>query len=71
MSRLSGISIICFTVIVLLVKMENQVQYHQYECLMFDLDDTLYPLSSGISVQITTNIKGELGFMILDFKTLL
>ncbi|XP_009375913.2 uncharacterized protein LOC103964681 [Pyrus x bretschneideri] len=37
--------------------MENQVQYHQYECLLFDLDDTLYPLSSGISVQITKNIK--------------
>ncbi|KAM1276918.1 hypothetical protein ACFX13_030081 [Malus domestica] len=37
--------------------MENQVQYHQYECLLFDLDDTLYPLSSGISVQITANIK--------------
>ncbi|CAN6692742.1 unnamed protein product [Malus baccata var. baccata] len=38
-------------------QMENQVQYQQYECLLFDLDDTLYPLSSGISVQITKNIK--------------
>ncbi|CAN6559536.1 unnamed protein product [Malus baccata var. baccata] len=44
------------SVVMTMVKMENQVQYHQYECLLFDLDDTLYPLSSGISVQITTNI---------------
>ncbi|XP_048425345.1 uncharacterized protein LOC103954336 isoform X1 [Pyrus x bretschneideri] len=57
MATLPGILVICFALIVLLIKMENQVQYHQYECLLFDLDDTLYPLSSGISVQITTNIK--------------
>ncbi|KAK9940571.1 hypothetical protein M0R45_017225 [Rubus argutus] len=42
--------------------MENKDQYQQspepkYECLLFDLDDTLYPLSSGISVQITKNIQ--------------
>ncbi|XP_008222342.1 PREDICTED: uncharacterized protein C24B11.05 [Prunus mume] len=37
--------------------MENEDQYQQYDCLLFDLDDTLYPQSSGISVQITKNIQ--------------
>lgn len=37
--------------------MENQDQFQQYECLMFDLDDTLYPQASGISAQVTENIK--------------
>ncbi|KAL6203297.1 hypothetical protein ACLB2K_026997 [Fragaria x ananassa] len=44
------------------IEMEHKDQYQQspepkYECLLFDLDDTLYPLSSGISVQITKNIQ--------------
>lgn len=41
--------------------MENKDSYQQvtepkYECLLFDVDDTLYPLSSGISVECTKNI---------------
>lgn len=28
----------------------------KYECLLFDVDDTLYPLSSGISAECTKNI---------------
>ncbi|KAI3694633.1 hypothetical protein L1987_77601 [Smallanthus sonchifolius] len=28
-----------------------------YECLLFDVDDTLYPLSSGLSANCTKNIK--------------
>lgn len=27
-----------------------------YECLLFDVDDTLYPFSSGLSTQCTKNI---------------
>ncbi|KAK9755261.1 hypothetical protein RND81_01G013300 [Saponaria officinalis] len=30
---------------------------HKYDCLLFDLDDTLYPLSSGIAAQCTKNIQ--------------
>ncbi|EXC10687.1 hypothetical protein L484_025271 [Morus notabilis] len=42
--------------------MENKDQYRQdsqskYECLLFDLDDTLYPLASGLSAQVTRNIQ--------------
>ncbi|KAB1206413.1 hypothetical protein CJ030_MR7G027613 [Morella rubra] len=42
--------------------MENEDQYHQalkpkYECLLFDLDDTLYPRSSGLSAEVTKNIQ--------------
>ncbi|KAJ7980829.1 Haloacid dehalogenase-like hydrolase (HAD) superfamily protein [Quillaja saponaria] len=41
--------------------MENEYQYQaskaKYECLLFDLDDTLYPLSSGLSVEVTKNIQ--------------
>ncbi|XP_059430305.1 uncharacterized protein C24B11.05 [Corylus avellana] len=42
--------------------MENEDQYQQalkpkYECLLFDLDDTLYPFSSGLSVEVTKNIR--------------
>ncbi|KAM1148765.1 hypothetical protein ACFX13_030080 [Malus domestica] len=32
-------------------------QMPKYECLLFDLDDTLYPLSSGLSDQCTKNIE--------------
>ncbi|KAI4373454.1 hypothetical protein MLD38_011579 [Melastoma candidum] len=42
--------------------MESCDQYQQvptpkYECLLFDLDDTLYPLSSSIAAHITKNIQ--------------
>ncbi|XP_062172366.1 uncharacterized protein LOC133877929 [Alnus glutinosa] len=42
--------------------MENEDQYQQalkpkYECLLFDLDDTLYPISSGLSAEVTKNIQ--------------
>ncbi|CAK9156428.1 unnamed protein product [Ilex paraguariensis] len=41
--------------------MEYEAHYQQvpkpkYECLLFDLDDTLYPLSSGLSKECTQNI---------------
>ncbi|KAB2068058.1 hypothetical protein ES319_A08G004600v1 [Gossypium barbadense] len=29
----------------------------KYECLLFDLDDTLYPLTSGLSREVTKNIQ--------------
>ncbi|KAM7258071.1 hypothetical protein ACFE04_013812 [Oxalis oulophora] len=29
----------------------------KYDCLLFDLDDTLYPLSSGLAVEVATNIQ--------------
>ncbi|KAH0973966.1 hypothetical protein GBA52_015865 [Prunus armeniaca] len=44
--------------------MDFQNQYQQadqmpkYECLLCDLDDTLYPSSSGMSKQCTKNIEG-------------
>ncbi|KAA8543850.1 hypothetical protein F0562_021973 [Nyssa sinensis] len=34
----------------------QQVPNSKYECLLFDVDDTLYPLNSGLSVQCTKNI---------------
>lgn len=41
--------------------MENGDQFQQskakYDCLLFDLDDTLYPLSSGLSAHVTKNIQ--------------
>ncbi|KAF9665538.1 hypothetical protein SADUNF_Sadunf16G0133400 [Salix dunnii] len=30
---------------------------HKYDCLLFDIDDTLYPYSSGLSVHVTQNIQ--------------
>ncbi|KAJ0569152.1 putative pyridoxal phosphatase [Helianthus annuus] len=36
---------------------ENKLPESKYECLLFDVDDTLYPLSSGLSVECTKNIK--------------
>ncbi|KAI4334542.1 hypothetical protein L6164_019222 [Bauhinia variegata] len=39
---------------------ENQFQEDseaKYECLLFDLDDTLYPLSSGLSASVANNIQ--------------
>ncbi|KAF8022728.1 hypothetical protein BT93_F0289 [Corymbia citriodora subsp. variegata] len=35
----------------------QQAPEPKYECLLFDLDDTLYPHSSGLSAQITKNIQ--------------
>ncbi|KAG2685865.1 hypothetical protein I3843_10G138100 [Carya illinoinensis] len=35
----------------------GQVQRPKYECLLFDLDDTLYPLSSGLATACLKNIK--------------
>ncbi|KAG6697401.1 hypothetical protein I3843_09G190500 [Carya illinoinensis] len=35
----------------------RQGQRPKYECLLFDLDDTLYPLSSGIAAACLQNIK--------------
>ncbi|KAI7726022.1 hypothetical protein M8C21_033452 [Ambrosia artemisiifolia] len=40
--------------------MEYQNQ-SKYECLLFDVDDTLYPLSSGLSAQCTKNIIEYMG----------
>ncbi|MED6196839.1 hypothetical protein PIB30_051080 [Stylosanthes scabra] len=42
--------------------MENGHQFQEvskakYDCLLFDLDDTLYPYSSGLSVQTAKNIE--------------
>ncbi|CAA2972075.1 suppressor of disruption of TFIIS [Olea europaea subsp. europaea] len=34
-----------------------QVQRPKYECLLFDLDDTLYPLSSGLASAVLKNIQ--------------
>lgn len=35
----------------------QQAPEPKYECLLFDLDDTLYPFSSGLSARITKNIQ--------------
>ncbi|KAG8660201.1 uncharacterized protein C24B11.05 [Manihot esculenta] len=41
--------------------MENEgnqpLALEKYDCLLFDVDDTLYPLSSGLSKQVTKNIE--------------
>ncbi|TKY67368.1 hypothetical protein E2542_SST10261 [Spatholobus suberectus] len=44
------------------VKMEDghkfqEISKPKYDCLLFDLDDTLYPFSSGMSAQIAKNIE--------------
>ncbi|XP_068643265.1 uncharacterized protein C24B11.05-like [Aristolochia californica] len=36
----------------------RQAQTPEYDCLLFDLDDTLYPLSSGLAVACRNNIEG-------------
>ncbi|KAK6126011.1 hypothetical protein DH2020_040238 [Rehmannia glutinosa] len=33
------------------------VQRPKYDCLLFDLDDTLYPLSSGLATSVLNNIQ--------------
>lgn len=35
---------------------QQQDPQTKYECLLFDVDDTLYPLSSGLSAECTKNI---------------
>ncbi|XP_027174958.1 uncharacterized protein LOC113774595 [Coffea eugenioides] len=35
----------------------GQVQRQKYDCLLFDLDDTLYPLSSGLAAGCLKNIQ--------------
>lgn len=35
----------------------RQVQRPKYDCLLFDLDDTLYPLSSGLATSVLKNIQ--------------
>lgn len=35
---------------------QQQIPQSKYECLLFDVDDTLYPLSSGLSAECTKNI---------------
>ncbi|PKI48696.1 uncharacterized protein C24B11.05-like [Punica granatum] len=35
----------------------QQSSYSKYECLLFDLDDTLYPYSSGLSLEVTKSIQ--------------
>ncbi|XP_022964697.1 suppressor of disruption of TFIIS-like [Cucurbita moschata] len=35
----------------------RQSRPQKYECLLFDVDDTLYPLTSGLSKQCTKNIE--------------
>ncbi|KAM7256707.1 hypothetical protein ACFE04_012448 [Oxalis oulophora] len=36
---------------------ENHDLLTPYDCLLFDVDDTLYPLSAGLSTQCTINIE--------------
>jgi len=40
--------------------MEAVLERPKYECLLFDLDDTLYPFSVGINLSCRKNIEGEL-----------
>ncbi|XWS71674.1 hypothetical protein CRYUN_Cryun03dG0158800 [Craigia yunnanensis] len=35
----------------------NQAIDPKYDCLLFDVDDTLYPLTSGLSSEVTKNIQ--------------
>ncbi|KAK9059582.1 hypothetical protein SSX86_020286 [Deinandra increscens subsp. villosa] len=36
---------------------QQQTPHSRFDCLLFDVDDTLYPLSSGLSAECTKNIK--------------
>ncbi|KNA22854.1 hypothetical protein SOVF_030060 [Spinacia oleracea] len=38
-------------------ELDNRHQPAKYDCLLFDLDDTLYPLSSGIASHCSKNIQ--------------
>ncbi|MCI26515.1 haloacid dehalogenase-like hydrolase, partial [Trifolium medium] len=35
----------------------QQAQRSKYDCLLFDLDDTLYPLRAGLAKSVLQNIK--------------
>ncbi|XP_057451646.1 uncharacterized protein LOC130743419 [Lotus japonicus] len=35
----------------------QEISNPKYDCLLFDLDDTLYPFSSGLSAHVTKNIR--------------
>ncbi|GFP91525.1 uncharacterized protein c24b11.05 [Phtheirospermum japonicum] len=35
----------------------SQIRRPKYDCLLFDLDDTLYPLSSGLAASVLKNIQ--------------
>ncbi|KAJ1394418.1 HAD-like superfamily [Sesbania bispinosa] len=39
------------------MEFRQQVQTPKYDCLLFDLDDTLYPCSSGLAEALLKNIK--------------
>jgi hypothetical protein len=38
----------------------QQTSEAKYDCLLFDIDDTLYPLSSGLAMEVKKNIQGKL-----------
>ncbi|CAN1849713.1 Uncharacterized protein C24B11.05 [Linum perenne] len=46
-----------------------QAQNMKYECLLFDLDDTLYPYSSGLAAACGRNINGESRIFISYFPS--
>jgi putative hydrolase of the HAD superfamily len=35
----------------------QQTSEAKYDCLLFDIDDTLYPLSSGLAMEVKKNIQ--------------
>nr|GFA52276.1 HAD-like domain-containing protein [Tanacetum cinerariifolium] len=37
--------------------MEFEGRRQKYDCLLFDLDDTLYPVSAGLAAAVLNNIK--------------
>ncbi|KAK9073089.1 hypothetical protein SSX86_007411 [Deinandra increscens subsp. villosa] len=39
------------------MKMEYVERQQKYDCLLFDLDDTLYPVSAGLAAAVLNNIK--------------
>lgn len=39
------------------MEFDSQVQRTKYDCLLFDLDDTLYPLSTGLATSVLKNIQ--------------
>lgn len=39
------------------MKMEFEGHRQKYDCLLFDLDDTLYPVSAGLAAGVLNNIK--------------
>jgi FMN phosphatase YigB (HAD superfamily) len=45
----------------------HKVQEPKFDCLLFDLDDTLYPLSSGIAGHVKKNIEGKPSPAVTDY----